>query len=99
MQPVSDGFIARTIKAYFALIENGEKTAISDSFTFTFDLTSERTEEREVSNRFTISTHLKRSTNVYLVLEEKVDKSDKWIQISKIPYRLSLLMGNDFDDF
>ena len=99
MQPVSEGFIARTVKAYFALIENDVKTAISDSFTFTFDLTSERTEEREVSNRFTISTPLKRSTNVYLVLEEKVDKSDKWIQISKFPYRLSLLMDNDFDDF
>ena len=45
----------------------------------------ERTEEREVSNSFTISTPIKRSTNVYLVLEEKVDKSDKWIQISKFP--------------
>jgi hypothetical protein len=99
MQPVSEGFIARTVKAYFALIENDVKTAISDSFTFTFDLTSERTEEREVSNKFTISTPLKRSTNVYLVLEEKVEKSDKWIQISRFPYRLSLLMDNDFDDF
>lgn len=99
MQPVSEGFIARTLKAYFAIIENNDKTVISDSFTFTFDLTKERTEEREVSNSFTISTPIKRSTNVYLVLEEKVDKSDKWIQISKFPYRLSLLMDRDFDDF
>jgi hypothetical protein len=81
------------------LIENNEKTVISDSFTFTFDLTSDRTEEREVNNRFTLSTTLKRSTNVYLVLEEKVEKSDKWIQINKFPYRLSLLMDNDFDEF
>ena len=57
-----------------------------------------RSEEREVTNRFTISTSLKRSTNVYLVLEEKVDKSDKWIQIDKFPYRLSLYMDNDFDE-
>ena len=99
MQAVSERFVARTVKAYFALIENNEKTVISDSFTFTFDLTNDRTEEREVNNRFTISTPLKRSTNVYLVLEEKVEKSDKWIQISKFPYRLSLLMDNDFDEF
>lgn len=98
MQAVSEGFVARTVRAYFALIENDEKTVISDSFTFTFDLTSDRTEEREVTNRFTISTSLKRSTNVYLVLEEKVDKSDKWIQIDKFPYRLSLYMDNDFDE-
>jgi hypothetical protein len=99
MQAVSEGFVARTVKAYFVLIENNEKTVISDSFTFTFDLTSDRTEEREVNNRFTLSTTLKRSTNVYLVLEEKVEKSDKWIQINKFPYRLSLLMDNDFDEF
>lgn len=97
MQPVSDGYVERSVKAYFALIENDAVTVISDTFQFTFDLTKTRTEEREVVHKFTISTSLKRSTNVYLVMEEKVERADKWIQLTKIPYILSLAIENDFD--
>ena len=66
---------------------------------FTFDLTSIRTEEREIQNKFTLSTSIKRSSNVYLIVEEKVDKANKWITISKFSYSLTLAMENDFDGF
>ena len=99
--PVGKKYIARSIKSYFAIIDGDEleMKVISDVFNFTFDLTSERSEEREVQKRFTLSTNISRSTNVYLVIEEKVEKSSKWIIISKFPYTLSLAMKNDFDDF
>ena len=72
---------------------------ISDVFNYTFDLTSERSEEREVQKRFTLSTNIRSSDNVYLIIEERVEKSDKWVTLSKFNYRLSLAMKNDFDDF
>jgi len=101
LQAVGVKFIARTIKSYFAVIDDVEenKQIISDVFNYTFDLTSDRTEEREIQNKFTLSTSIKRSSNVYLVVEEKVDKTNKWITISKFPYSLSLTMENDFDGF
>jgi len=94
-------YTARTIKSYFAVIEGDEqeRKVISDVFNYTFDLTKERSEEREVPYRFTLSTNIRNSDNVYLFIEEKVEKSDKWITLSKFNYRLSLVMKNDFDDF
>lgn len=99
--PVGSKYTARTIKAYFAIVEGEEqeRKVISDVFNYTFDLTKERSEEREVPYRFTLSTNIRNSDNVYLFIEEKVEKSDKWITLSKFNYRLSLVMKNDFDDF
>jgi uncharacterized protein (TIGR02687 family) len=99
--PVGSKYTARTIKSYFAIIEGEEqeRKVISDVFNYTFDLTKERSEEREVPYRFTLSTNIRNSDNVYLFIEEKVEKSDKWITLSKFNYRLSLVMKNDFDDF
>jgi len=89
------------VKAYFAIFseEQDQKQVISDVFTYTFDLTSERTQDREVQKKFTISSGVRRSTGVYLVLEEKVEKTNKWITISQFPYNLSLAIDNDFDEF
>ncbi len=98
-QTVGDGIIPRTIKSYFAIIENDHKTIISDVFSYTFDSESKRAEDREVPNNFKISTSLKRSQNIVLVIEEKVDDSNKWNIIRQFPYTLSLAMENDFDDF
>jgi hypothetical protein len=100
-EPVGRNTIARTIKSYFAVIEGDEqeRKVISDVFNYTFDLTSERSEEREVQKRFTLSTKIRNSDNVFLVIEERVEKSNKWITLSKFNYRLSLAMENDFDDF
>lgn len=100
-EPVGRNTIARTIKSYFAVIEGDEqeRKVISDVFNYTFDLTSERSEEREVQKRFTLSTKIRNSDNVFLVIEERVEKSNKWITLLKFNYRLSLAMENDFDDF
>jgi uncharacterized protein (TIGR02687 family) len=98
-QAIGDGIIARTIKSYFAILENDQKTVISDVFSYTFDSESKRAEDREVPNNFKISTSLKRSQNVALLIEEKVDGSNKWNVIGQFPYNLSLAMENDFDDF
>ena len=101
VEPVGRNTIARTIKSYFAVIEGDEqeRKVISDVFNYTFDLTSERSEEREVQKRFTLSTKIRNSDNVFLVIEERVEKSNKWITLLKFNYRLSLAMENDFDDF
>lgn len=100
-QPVGDKFIARAIKSYFAVIESGQEkvNVISDFFTYTFDSEATRAQDREVPNKFTISTIVQRSSNVYLIIEEKVSGSDKWITISKFPYTLTIAMPNDFDSF
>ena len=74
-------------------------TVISDVFSYTFDSESKRAEDREVPNNFKISTSLKRSQNIALLIEEKVDGSNKWNVIGQFPYNLSLAMENDFDDF
>jgi len=89
------------VKAYFAIFseEQDQKQVISDVFTYTFDLTSERTQDREVQKKFTISSEIRRSSGVYLVLEEKVEKTNKWITIAQFPYNLSLTIDNDFDEF
>ncbi len=99
--PVGKKYTARTIKSYFAVIEGDgqERKVISDVFNYTFDLTSERSEEREVQKRFTLSTNIRSSDNVYLIIEERVEKSNQWNTLSKFNYRLSLAMKNDFDDF
>jgi uncharacterized protein (TIGR02687 family) len=98
-QSIGDGIIARTIKSYFAIIENDVKTVISDVFSYTFDSESKRAEDREVPNNFKISTSVKRSQNVFLIIEEKVDGSNKWNIIGQFAYNLSIAMENDFDDF
>lgn len=100
-QPVSDTVLARSIKSYFAIFEGGEanKKVISDVVTYTFDSESKRAEEREVVKKFTISTSQKTSSSTFLVIEEKVEGTNKWNVISKFPYTLKIGMDNDFDDF
>ena len=98
-QPIRDGIIARNVKSYFCVIEGEEKKVISDVFTYNFDSESNRPEEREVEYKFTISTVIRKSTSVYLIIEEQIDRSNKWNTLLKLPYSLNLAMENDFDDF
>lgn len=101
-EPVGDGTIEREVKAFFAIINGDNSTdrqVISDVFTYTFDSASKRSEEREVQKKFTISTSIKKSQNVYLLIEEKVEGANKWNIISKYAFSLNLAMENDFDDF
>ncbi len=101
-QPIGDGVIERSIKASFAIVNGddlNDRQVISDVFSYTFDAASKRSEEREVQKKFTLSTNIKKSQNVYLLIEEKVEGSNKWNIILKYPYSLNLAMENDFDDF
>lgn len=97
--PIGKGIIARQVKAYFAIEKNDEFQAISDIFIYRYDSESMKSEEREVVNKFTLSTSLKNSQSVHLVLQEQVEGSNKWTLISKYPYSLTLATENDFDDF
>jgi uncharacterized protein (TIGR02687 family) len=96
---IEEGIIPRSIKSYFCELDGEKKNIISNTFTYTFDLESKRAEEREVEYKFTFSTQLKKSNAVFLLIEEQVDKSNKWLTLLKIPYQLNLTMENDFDDF
>ncbi|GAB2498756.1 BREX-1 system phosphatase PglZ type A [Algoriphagus taiwanensis] len=100
-QPVSDSLLPRSIKSYFAIFEGDEssKKIISDVIAYTFDSESKRAEDREVVKKFTISTNQKSSVNTFLVIEEKVEGTNKWNIIAKYPYSLKIGMENDFDDF
>lgn len=98
-QAVGEGVQERTLKCCFAIIENEKRTVISDVFTYTFDSESKRSEDRETQYKFTISTTLRKSPNVFLLMEEKIEGSVKWLTVQKLPYSLHLTMDNDFDDF
>jgi uncharacterized protein (TIGR02687 family) len=97
--PIGEKKIARSVKSYFCSIEGEQKKIISDIFSYTFDSESKRAQDREVEYNFTISTELRRSSTVYLIVEEQIDQSNKWKSLLEIPYTLILAMENDFDDF
>lgn len=99
VDPIGKGIIPRAIKSYFAIQENDTFKPISDIFNYRFDSDSKRTEDREVVNKFTLSTSIRQSQSVYLVIQEAVEGTNKWNLISKFPYSLTLTMENDFDDF
>jgi uncharacterized protein (TIGR02687 family) len=98
-QAVGAGILPRTVKAYFCVFEGERKKVLSDLFNYTFDTESERSEDREVEYKFTISTNMRKSNEVYLMVDEQVEKSNKWNNLLKLPYTLNLAMENDFDDF
>lgn len=98
-EPIGKGIIPRQVKAYFALEDQGEFKPLSDIFNYRFDNESTKSEEREVVNKFTLSTSLRNSQSVYLILEERVEGTNQWNAIHKYPYSLTLAMENDFDDF
>jgi uncharacterized protein (TIGR02687 family) len=98
-QPVGEGAVSRTVKSYFVEIDGEQRSIISDIFNFTFNSESSRAEDRESQYSFKISTTSKRSQNILLIIEEKVEGTGKWNLVGQYPYTLSLAMGNDFDEF
>lgn len=97
--PIGEKKIARSVKSYFCSIEGEQKKIISDVFSYTFDSDSQRAQDREVEYNFTISTELRRSSTVYLIVEEQIDQTNRWKSLLELPYTLILAMENDFDDF
>jgi hypothetical protein len=98
-QAVGGKYTSRKVKAFFAEVQDEKKKLLSDSFTYTFDLDSSRSEDREVSHQFKISTSMSKVREVFLFIEEQVDGSSKWNTLLKLPYTLNLAIENDFDDF
>lgn len=98
-EAVGNGFIPRQVKAYFGIEKQGEFMVLSDIFNYRFDNESNKSEEREVVKKFILSTDIRNSEDVYLLIEERVEGSNQWNLLHKYPYSLTLAMMNDFDDF
>ncbi|MDR9367299.1 MAG: PglZ domain-containing protein, partial [Balneolaceae bacterium] len=98
LQPVEGQTLSRTLKIQFKS-EDGE--SLSDVFTYTFDSDAESSKEREVMHQFQLSSKASdkyKNQEVYLVLEEQVEGSNKWREYNKYPYEIRITFTNDFDD-
>jgi hypothetical protein len=99
LQPVEEQTLSRTLKIQFKS-EDGE--SLSDVFTYTFDSDAESSKEREVMHQFQLSSKASdkyKNQEVFLVLEEQVEGSNKWCEYNKYPYEIRITFTNDFDDF
>jgi len=99
LKPVSENVIGRTLKIQFKS-EKGE--TLSDVIQYTFDSDSDNTKEREFEHGFQLSSKagsVYKNKTVYLILEEQVEGSNKWIEYQRFPYTINISFTNDFDDF
>tara|TARA_R110000764_G_scaffold119039_2_gene206629 strand:+ start:25898 stop:28396 length:2499 start_codon:yes stop_codon:yes gene_type:complete len=96
---VSDAILERKIKASI-VAEDG--TLLSDQFTYTFDIKEENQRQREVKNRFQLTAQASgkyKNQRVKLVLEEPMDRANKWRIYKEYFYTLNISFANDFDEF
>ena len=99
IDPVGEQLLPRTLKVQFKS-EDGE--TLSDVFTYTFDSEAKDAKEREVEHRFQISSKASddyKNQTIYLMLEEQVEGSNKWIEYDKHSFTVNISFTNDFDDF
>lgn len=95
-EPIGTGVVAREIKAYFATAEEEGKEILSDIFTYTFDKSENRSEDREVEHLFTISSHKAINPTIYLSIESKIKDSNQWELLVQLKYKLSIAIERDF---
>lgn len=98
-EQVDDTILERRIKASI-FAEDG--TLLSDQFTYTFDIKEENQRQREVKNRFQLTAQASgkyKNQRVKLVLEEPVDRANKWRVYKEYYYTLNISFTNDFDEF
>lgn len=96
---VDDGMLERKIKAAIIAEDN---TLLSDQFTYTFDSKEENQRQRAVNNRFHLTAQASgkyKNQRVKLVLEEPMDRSNKWKVYKTYYYTLNISFTNDFDEF
>ncbi len=96
---VNDTILARKIRASI-IAEDG--TLLSDQFTYTFDIKEENQRQREVKNRFQLTAQASgkfKNQRVRLVLEEPMDRANKWKVYKEYYYTLNISFTNDFDEF
>lgn len=96
---VNDKKLERKIRASI-VAEDG--TLLSDQFTYTFDIKEENQRQREVKNRFQLTAQASgkyKSQRVKLILEEPMDRANKWRVYKEYYYTLNISFINDFDEY
>ncbi|MFV0188491.1 BREX-1 system phosphatase PglZ type A [Empedobacter falsenii] len=96
-EPVTANVRERNVKVYFVNRVDGSDELISDVFTYNFDFTSERAEDREKVIQLTIMSKIYRSNNVYLKVDTDVEGSNTWVNLLELHYNLNISMENDFN--
>ena len=69
---------------------------------YTFDIKEENQRQREVKNRFQLTAQASgkyKNQRVKLVLEEPMDRANKWRTYKEYYYTLNISFTNDFDEF
>tara|TARA_R110001632_G_scaffold52135_1_gene129532 strand:- start:8113 stop:8826 length:714 start_codon:yes stop_codon:yes gene_type:complete len=98
-EQVDDTMLERKIKAS---IQAEDGTLLSDQFIYTFDIKEENQRQREVKNRFQLTAQASgkyKNQRVKLVLEEPMDRANKWRTYKEYYYTLNISFTNDFDEF
>ncbi|MBJ7881592.1 BREX-1 system phosphatase PglZ type A [Gelidibacter salicanalis] len=98
-EQVDDTMLERKIKAS---IQAEDGTLLSDQFIYTFDIQEENQRQREVKNRFQLTAQASgkyKNQRVKLVLEEPMDRANKWRVYKEYYYTLNISFTNDFDEF
>jgi uncharacterized protein (TIGR02687 family) len=98
-EQVDNTILERKIKAS---IQAEDGTLLSDQFNYTFDIKEENQRQREVKNRFQLTAQASgkyKNQRVKLVLEEPMDRANKWRTYKEYYYTLNISFTNDFDEF
>lgn len=98
-EAVGKSVIGKTIKAVI-VAEDG--TEISDTFTYTFNSEEENPRQREVKHRFlltALASSKYKNQRVKLLLQEPMERSNKWKVYKEYYYTLNISFTSDFDGF
>ncbi|QFZ53332.1 BREX-1 system phosphatase PglZ type A [Oceanihabitans sp. IOP_32] len=99
MTAVNKNSLGRTIRAAIFAEDN---TMLSDQYKYVFDSEDENQRQREVKHRFQLTALASgkyKNQRVKLVLEEPMDRSNKWKVYKEYYYTLNISFTTDFDGF
>ena len=99
MTAVNKNSLGRTIRAAIFAEDN---TMLSDQYKYVFDSEDENQRQREVKHRFQLTALASgkyKNQRVKLVLEEPMERSNKWKVYKEYYYTLNISFTNDFDGF
>ena len=96
---VSQTLLERNIHA---VLKSEDGTVLSDVFKYVFNSEEENQRQREVKHRFQLTSLASgkyKNQRVKLVLEEPMERSNKWKVYKEYYYTLNISFTNDFDGF
>jgi uncharacterized protein (TIGR02687 family) len=99
MVAVNKNRLGRTIRA---AIFAEDETLLSDQFKYVFDSEDENQRQREIKHRFLLTALASgkyKNQRVKLVLEEPMEKTNKWKVYKEYFYTLNISFTNEFDEF